>query len=65
MVGVCRCMGLYINTMTYTGVPRIIQDTLPSYLSSKEACSDSPDWSPYGAYMETSRINVNVRQVFS
>ncbi|KAF9053611.1 hypothetical protein BDZ89DRAFT_1056195 [Hymenopellis radicata] len=44
----------------YHGVPRILENTLPPHLS------DTVDlaWTPYAEYMETTRINVNVRQVF-
>ncbi|KAF8231323.1 hypothetical protein L208DRAFT_1470560 [Tricholoma matsutake] len=45
----------------YHGVPRILEGTLPPHLQASEANSD---WNPYGAYMRSTRINVNVRQVF-
>ncbi|OAD78707.1 hypothetical protein PHYBLDRAFT_99020, partial [Phycomyces blakesleeanus NRRL 1555(-)] len=48
----------------FHGVPKIIEDTLPAYLSPQTAFTDTPDWEPFGTYMQTSRINLNVRQVF-
>jgi len=43
----------------YHGVPRILEDTLPShFLAVDEA------WEPYEHYLRTARININVRQVF-
>ena len=44
----------------YLGVPRILEDTLPPHLSS----NGDPDWEPFEEYMQTTRVNVNVRQVF-
>nr|CAG8625960.1 14090_t:CDS:2 [Entrophospora candida] len=46
----------------FHGVPRILENTLPSYL--KQSNNNDPDWNIYAEYMSTSRINVNVRQVF-
>ncbi|RDB21008.1 Alpha-ketoglutarate-dependent dioxygenase alkB [Hypsizygus marmoreus] len=43
----------------YHGVPRILEGTLPSHLKSMD-----DDWRPYEEYLRTTRINVNVRQVF-
>ncbi|KAI8374360.1 uncharacterized protein BYT42DRAFT_606289 [Radiomyces spectabilis] len=50
----------------YHGVPRILEDTLPSYLSPAALLDDDEDsdWSLFGQYMLTTRINLNVRQVF-
>lgn len=45
----------------YHGVPRILDKTLPPHLKASET---DPTWSPYAAYLETTRININVRQVF-
>ncbi|KAF8507322.1 hypothetical protein BU17DRAFT_78130 [Hysterangium stoloniferum] len=45
----------------YHGVPRILEGTLPDHLRSHE---QGGGWDPYEKYMETTRINVNVRQVF-
>ncbi len=56
------CSGLSVMQMVQLlpGVPRILENTLPPHLS------DTGDlaWTPYAEYMETTRINVNVRQVF-
>ncbi|KAG6820612.1 hypothetical protein H0H93_014528 [Arthromyces matolae] len=41
------------------GVPRILDNTLPFYLNQ-----DDEDWEPYKDYLSTTRININVRQVF-
>ena len=48
------------------GVPRIIEDTLPEYLSSPLSNTDEQDddWELYSEFLKTSRININVRQVF-
>ena len=45
-----------------SGVPRILEDTLPPHLHSESV--NDPDWKVYEEYMSTTRINVNVRQVF-
>ncbi|KAG1756489.1 uncharacterized protein EDB91DRAFT_1092931 [Suillus paluster] len=48
----------------YHGVPRILEDTLPNHFFlnlDDEGCSS---WTPYELYMRTSRVNINVRQVF-
>ncbi|KAI9245356.1 hypothetical protein BDA99DRAFT_528160 [Phascolomyces articulosus] len=47
----------------FHGVPLIIEDTLPSYLSPDKD-HDEEDWEIYGRYMLTSRINLNLRQVY-
>ncbi|CAJ0761156.1 7898_t:CDS:2, partial [Entrophospora sp. SA101] len=44
----------------FHGVPRILENTLPSYL--EQSNNNDPDWNIYAEYMSTSRINVNVRQ---
>ncbi|KAI0059084.1 hypothetical protein BV25DRAFT_1918788 [Artomyces pyxidatus] len=44
----------------YHGVPRILENTLPVHL----AADGMDEWLPYSTYLETSRININVRQVF-
>ncbi|THU99303.1 hypothetical protein K435DRAFT_751863, partial [Dendrothele bispora CBS 962.96] len=46
----------------YHGVPRILENTLPSHMESSE--SDRDEWRLYEEYMKTTRININVRQVF-
>jgi alkylated DNA repair protein alkB family protein 1 len=43
----------------YHGVPRILEGSLPAHLASREG-----DWEPYAKYLNSARINVNVRQVF-
>ncbi|KII88992.1 hypothetical protein PLICRDRAFT_159996 [Plicaturopsis crispa FD-325 SS-3] len=43
----------------YHGVPRILEGTLPLHLSAGDL-----DWEPYAEYLKTTRININVRQVF-
>ena len=44
----------------YHGVPRILEETLPPHLQA----SPEDGWEPFKSYLETTRINVNVRQVF-
>ncbi|KAI5124529.1 hypothetical protein M0805_003053 [Coniferiporia weirii] len=46
----------------YHGVPRILEGTLPIYLQPMS--EDGSDWAAFGRYLQTTRINVNVRQVF-
>ncbi|KAF8636574.1 hypothetical protein AX17_003385 [Amanita inopinata Kibby_2008] len=46
----------------YHGVPRILEGTLPPHLHRENVME--PDWSLYEDYMSTTRININVRQVF-
>lgn len=46
------------------GVPLILENTLPDYLSNNNQYPDSPDWKLYGDFMSTSRINLNIRQVY-
>ncbi|KAN0076875.1 hypothetical protein V8E55_010730 [Tylopilus felleus] len=49
----------------YHGVPRILEHTLPTHFSQPSEGSDEVmDWEPYKDYMCTTRININVRQVF-
>lgn len=45
----------------YHGVPRILGNTLPAHLRVE---GQDKDWEPYANYLQTTRINVNVRQVF-
>lgn len=47
----------------YHGVPRILEGTLPAYLEEGTDIDDEL-WTPYARYMDTTRININVRQVF-
>lgn len=48
-----------LTHLDIAGVPRILEDTLPPHLNLEDR-----DWKPYREYMSTTRINVNVRQVF-
>ncbi|KAJ7285931.1 hypothetical protein C8J57DRAFT_1663405 [Mycena rebaudengoi] len=45
----------------YHGVPRILDDTLPAHLAMQPGDSD---WQLFAEYMQSTRININVRQVF-
>ncbi|KAH9929633.1 hypothetical protein B0H21DRAFT_781123 [Amylocystis lapponica] len=45
----------------YHGVPRILEYTLPPHLDGHD---DHDDWELYKEYLHTTRININVRQVF-
>ena len=47
----------------YHGVPRILEGTLPAYLEEGTDIDDRLS-TPYARYMNTTRININVRQVF-
>ena len=46
--------------MMVAGVPRILEGTLPPHLEA----NGSGDWAVYEEYLRSTRINVNVRQVF-
>ncbi|KAI0075833.1 hypothetical protein K474DRAFT_1663839 [Panus rudis PR-1116 ss-1] len=53
----------------YHGVPRILEGTLPPHFVSENDGVDEKggkdlEWEPYEEYLRTTRINVNVRQVF-
>ncbi|EIN08054.1 hypothetical protein PUNSTDRAFT_144502 [Punctularia strigosozonata HHB-11173 SS5] len=49
----------------YHGVPRILDASLPAHLSAPTASeNEDEEWLPYARYLRTTRINVNVRQVF-
>ncbi|KAG1473558.1 hypothetical protein G6F56_000885 [Rhizopus delemar] len=52
MTGPCR--------KAFHGVPLIIENSLPEYLSNEE----DPDYKLFGDFMSTSRINLNIRQVY-
>ncbi|KAL0071535.1 hypothetical protein AAF712_001392 [Marasmius tenuissimus] len=45
----------------YHGVPRILENTLPRHMVGS---IDDTEWKPYEDYLHSTRINVNVRQVF-
>ena len=48
-----------------SGVPRILENTLPPHLFADRGEEQAvPDWSVYEEYLRTTRININVRQVF-
>ncbi|KAI9033898.1 hypothetical protein CLU79DRAFT_726058 [Phycomyces nitens] len=47
----------------YHGVPRILEGTLPAYLGP-EHFGDLPDGELLGKWMNSTRINLNVRKVF-
>jgi alkylated DNA repair protein alkB family protein 1 len=49
----------------YHGVPRILEGSLPPHLKTENIDSgEHVEWAPYDQYMRTTRININVRQVF-
>jgi alkylated DNA repair protein alkB family protein 1 len=50
------------SAQTFIGVPRILESSLPNYL--KAGAEDEGNWDLIASYMETTRININVRQVF-
>jgi alkylated DNA repair protein alkB family protein 1 len=50
--------------LAYHGVPRIIENTLPDQLKQISPEDDPPDWKALRDYLQTSRINVNIRQVW-
>lgn len=51
----------------YHGVPRILEGSLPSHLKAESLEDEglTKEWQPYEDYLSTTRININVRQVFS
>jgi len=50
----------------YHGVPRILEGSLPAHLKSSSIDDEAlaKKWQPYEDYLSTTRININVRQVF-
>ncbi|KAF8163250.1 hypothetical protein B0H34DRAFT_694678 [Crassisporium funariophilum] len=50
----------------YHGVPRILEGTLPPHLRADHLgdAQARNSWQPYEEYLTTTRININVRQVF-
>ncbi|KAJ3482651.1 hypothetical protein NLI96_g6826 [Meripilus lineatus] len=46
----------------YHGVPRILENTLPPHFDVLD--EDPQDWKFYQEYLRTTRVNINVRQVF-
>lgn len=50
--------------MVHQGVPRILEGSLPAHLSAAACSPNEDDFSLFEAYLRTTRININVRQVF-
>ncbi|KAF8326366.1 uncharacterized protein EI90DRAFT_2975875 [Cantharellus anzutake] len=49
----------------YHGVPRILEGTLPDHLGPQSLQHHvDHDWAPFAHYLKTTRVNINVRQVF-
>lgn len=50
----------------FHGVPRILEGSLPRHLTADAVVEKGAreEWRPYEEYLGTSRININVRQVF-
>jgi len=49
----------------FHGIPRVLEGSLPAHLRPEADRENTrEDWSAFGEYMMTSRININVRQVF-
>ena len=46
----------------YHGIPKVIQGSCPTHLSVSPSDSDD-NWKSFGEFMESTRINVNLRQV--
>ncbi|KAJ1740501.1 hypothetical protein LPJ79_001891 [Coemansia sp. RSA 1821] len=59
------------SRMAFHGVPRVLADTAPSYLTDAEAGNNDavsgkyPQWHNFAKYMETHRINCNARKCLS
>jgi len=47
----------------FHGVPRILERSCPTHLMENEE-EEAKEWDPYAHFLKTTRINVNVRQVF-
>lgn len=47
---------------SFLGVPRILEGSLPAHLEHTD--SSDEDWELIAEYLKTTRININVRQVF-
>lgn len=55
--------------LTLKGLPRVIEGSFPSYLSScidhEDAALPAKEWKLFGEYLEQgARLNINVRTVF-
>ena len=50
----------------YHAVPRILEGSLPPHLKAAALGDDiqKTEWEPYEEYLSSTRININVRQVF-
>jgi alkylated DNA repair protein alkB homolog 1 len=47
------------------GVPRVFDNTLPPhFFAAHDEEEPIPEWLIYEEYLQTTRININVRQVF-
>ena len=51
----------HTNDDNLAGVPRILENTLPAHFA---AGPSEDEWVPYEEYLRTTRVNINVRQVF-
>ncbi len=46
-------------------MPRILEGTFPDHLGpGAHDDGEEDNWAPFGHYLKTTRININVRQVF-
>jgi alkylated DNA repair protein alkB family protein 1 len=67
--GDCCDYSVVCDTEDYESVRRCGKETnstlFPSYFSSEiiNSCAENYFWEPFGNYLRTSRINMNVRQV--
>ena len=50
----------------FHGVPRILEGSCPTHLMESEEGEEEEEeeWDSYAQFLKTTRINVNVRQVF-
>ncbi|KAI9006091.1 2OG-Fe(II) oxygenase superfamily-domain-containing protein [Gaertneriomyces semiglobifer] len=49
----------------FHSVPRILENTLPPYLARDAPLEEGEEeWALFGEYMTTTRVNINVRQVY-
>ncbi|KAJ3181059.1 hypothetical protein HDU85_003764 [Gaertneriomyces sp. JEL0708] len=49
----------------FHSVPRILENTLPAYLAPDAPLEEGEEeWALFGDYMTTTRVNINVRQVY-
>ena len=54
-----------LSRFAWHGVPKIVSDTCPDYLSNWPATSDSPanEFEDWRGWMSNKRVNLNIRQV--